>query len=248
MYFLDVGQGDAIFVETPTKKQVLIDGGKNRKVVSELGKIMGFGDRTIDIMVATHPDADHIGGLPEVVERYEVELFLEPGVEAEKSLNDELHSRLEENGVEMLQARRGQVIDFGDGVKLIILFPDRDVSNYDANDASVVSKLVYGEKSFLLTGDSGIKTETDMIYHISEFLDSDVLKAGHHGSRTSTSYDFAQAVSPMYAVISAGKNNSYGHPHKEVLQILQKVGSKIFNTAERGTITFKTDGENLEIK
>ncbi len=248
VYFLDVGQGDAIFVETPSGKQLLVDGGRNKKVVSELGKIMPFGDRSLDVVVATHPDADHIGGLLEVVSRYDTELFLEPGVESENTLDDELDRRLEERGVEKILARRGMTINFGDGARLRILFPDRDVSRWETNDASIVAMLDYGESSFLFTGDSPIKTESILINLDKKILDVDVLKAGHHGSRTSTSLSYAEAVSPEYAVISAGKDNSYGHPHKEVLDILKKVGSHIINTAESGTIKFETDGEILRLK
>jgi len=247
VYFIDVGQGDAIFVETPNHRQILIDGGKNRRVVSELGKIMAFGDKIIDIVVATHPDADHIGGLPEVISRYDIELFLEPEVSKENDLNSELHSRLENNNIQRLFAKRGQTINFGDGARLTILFPDRGVSNSDTNDASVVARLVYGKQSFLLTGDAGIKTE-NILLNSPELIDVDVLKAGHHGSRTSTSLDFAQAASPVYAVISSGKDNTYGHPHKEVLNILERVGSQVLSTADRGTIKFETDGEIIRLK
>ncbi len=246
--FLDVGQGDAILIQTPNKYQVLIDGGKNRRVVSELGKLLPFGDRSIDVVVATHPDADHIGGLLEVVARYDIGLYLEPGVESKNSLGEELNIRLNNNKVQRLLARRGQIINFGDGVKLFILFPNQDVSKWDTNEASVVAKLVYGSQSFLFTGDSPIKTENILFKLNSEILDVDVLKVGHHGSRTSTSLSYAQSVSPLFAIISAGKNNSYGHPHQEVLNILQKVGAEILSTAEKGAITFETDGQVLNLK
>ncbi len=248
VYFLDVGQGDAIFIETPAKKQMLIDGGKNRRVISELGGIMPFGDKTIDIVMATHPDADHIGGLPAVVERYDVELFLEPGVESDNSLDEELEKRLNEKNVSQVLARRGQIINFGDGAKLVILFPNQDVSNWETNDASIVAKLEYGVSSFLLTGDSPIRIENILLNLDKEILNSDVLKAGHHGSRTSTSLMFAEAISPEYAIVSAGKDNTYGHPHQEVLNILQKVGTQILSTVSLGTIKFETDGQNLKVK
>lgn len=246
--FLDVGQGDAIFIQTPHKHQVLIDGGKNRKVVSQLGQMMPFGDRSIDVMIATHPDADHIGGLPEVATRYAVDLYLEPGVESENSLDDELNTRLGKKKVERLLARRGQIINFGDGVSLVILFPDRNVSSWETNEASIVAKLIYGHQSFLLTGDSPIRAENILLGLNKSILDAEVLKAGHHGSRTSTSLSFAQAASPLYAIISAGKENPYGHPHVEVLNILKKVKAEILSTAEKGTITFETDGQTLKLK
>ncbi|MDO8589775.1 MAG: ComEC/Rec2 family competence protein [bacterium] len=248
VYFLDIGQGDAIFIDSPAHGRLLLDGGKNRSVLTELGKILPFADKRIDVMIESHPDADHIGGLPEVVSRYDVGMFLEPGVESDNSIDDELHRRVDEKNIPKILARRGMVVNFGDGAKLQILFPNQGVSNWETNRASIVAKLVYGNKSFLLTGDSPIAIENVLINLDQKILDSDVLKAGHHGSRTSTSLVYAQAVSPEYAVISAGKDNTYGHPHKEVLDILQKVGAKVVSTASSGTIKFETDGKNLKSK
>ena len=248
VYFLDVGQGDAIFIDSPQHSRVLVDGGANRKVLSELGKILPFADKRIDVMVATHPDKDHIGGLPEVVSRYDVGLFLEPGVESENNIDDELEKRVGEKNIPKLLAKRGMVINFGDGVKLEILFPTQDVSNWETNRASIVAKLVYGNKSFLLTGDSPIAIENVLINLDPKILDSDVFKAGHHGSRTSTSLAYAQTVSPEYVVISAGKDNTYGHPHQEVLDILNKVDAQIVSTIDSGTIKFETNGKTLKIK
>ncbi len=248
VYFLDVGQGDAIFIDSPTHGRVLIDGGPNRKVLSELGKILPFADKRIDIIVETHPDKDHIGGLPEVISRYEVGMFLEPGVESENAIDDELKKRAEQKDIPSVLARRSMVLNFGDGVKLIMLFPTQDVTNWETNRASIVAKLVYGDKSFLLTGDSPIAIENVLINLRPNFLDSDVLKAGHHGSRTSTSLEYAEAVSPEYAVISAGEDNSYGHPHKEVLDILEKVDAKTISTIDSGTIKFETNGKTINLK
>ena len=254
VYFLDIGQGDSIFIETPTHKHLLLDGGPNKKVLTELGKILPFGSKSIDVMIESHPDKDHIGGLPEVVSRYNVGIFLEPGVESENSIDDELHTRLQAKNIPKIIAKRGMVINFGDGVSLKILFPNQDVSKWETNDASIVAKLEYGEKSFLLTGDSPIKTENILLKLNPNILDSDVLKAGHHGSRTSTSLTYAEAVSPEYAVISAGKDNTYGHPTKEVLDILSQVGAKVVTTeiagglTGMGTIEFDTDGKTLKLK
>ncbi|MEK9171912.1 MAG: ComEC/Rec2 family competence protein [Patescibacteria group bacterium] len=250
VYFLDVGQGDAIFIDSPSHGRVLIDGGPNRKVLSELGKILPFADKRIDIMIETHPDKDHIGGLPEVVSRYNVGLFLEPGVESGNTIDDELKKRIEQKNVPELIARRGMVLNFGDGVKLQILFPlqGQDVSNWETNRASIVAKLVYGDQSFLLTGDSPIQIENVLLNLDPNQLNSDVLKAGHHGSRTSTSLTYAEAVSPEYAVISAGKDNSYGHPHQDVLDILDRVGTEVVSTAKHGTIKFETNGRISELK
>ncbi len=248
VYFLDVGQGDAIFIDSPNHGRVLIDGGPNRRVLSELGKLLPFYDKRIDVVIETHPDKDHIGGLPEVISRFNVGAFVEPGVESENSIDDELKRRLKDKNIPSLLARRGMNIDFGDDVILTILFPNQDVSRWETNDASIIAKLVYGEQSFLLTGDATIKSENLLMSMNKNILNSSVLKAGHHGSRTSTSLIFAEAVSPLYTIISAAKDNSYGHPHKETIDTLNKVGSKILNTGELGTIKFTTDGKTLDFK
>ncbi len=248
VYFLDVGQGDSIFIDSPTHGRVLIDGGVNRKVLSELGKILPFGDKNIDVVIATHPDADHITGLVDVVKRYKVGVFVEPGVESDNLVDDALELVVKEKNIPDLLARRGMNLDLGGGANLLILFPNTDVSTWETNDASIVAKLIYGDKSFLLTGDSTKSTEYKLMALDESVLDSDVLKAGHHGSDTSTSILFAQAVSPEYAVISAGKNNRYGHPKQSVLDILNKVGAKIVSTADLGTIKFQTNGETLILK
>lgn len=248
VYFIDVGQGDAIFIDSPWHGRLLVDGGSNRQILAELGRILPFGDKHIDVVLETHPDKDHIGGLPEVVSRYDVGVFLEPGVESDNSIDDELHKRVREKSIPNLLARRGLVVNFGDGTKFQILFPNQSVSNWETNRASVVARLVYGEKSFLLTGDSPIQIENVLVSLDPRSLNSDVLKAGHHGSRTSTSLAFAEAVSPEYAVISAGKGNSYGHPHQEVLDILAQVNAKIVSTIDLGTIKFETNGKILRFK
>ncbi|MEK7194314.1 MAG: MBL fold metallo-hydrolase [Patescibacteria group bacterium] len=248
VYFLDIGQGDAILIDSPTHGRVLIDGGPNRKVLSELGKMLPFGDKNIDVVIETHPDADHITGLVDVMNRYKIGTFLEPGVESPNKIDDALEKVVNEKNIPKLLARRGVSIDLGGGAKLLILFPNQDVSSWETNDASIVAKLTYGKKSFLLTGDSTKNSEYKIMTLGESILDSDVLKAGHHGSDGSTSILYAQTVSPEYAVISAGKNNSYGHPKKSVLNILQKVGAKIVSTIDLGTIEFETDGESLILK
>jgi len=248
--FLDIGQGDAIFIDSPQHGRVLIDGGKNRKVLSELTKVLPFGDKRIDIVIATHPDLDHIGGLPEVVDRYDVSLFLEPGVPSNNSTYEELLKMVSDKNISKLLARRGMIINFGDGAKLYILYPlpNTDLKNFDPNDASIVAKLVYGKESFLLTGDAEIKTENALVHIDGSKLKSDVLKAGHHGSKTSSSLPFVEQVLPVTTIISAGLNNSYGHPHQEVSDRFNEIGSTILNTALVGSITFKTDGEDLRLK
>jgi competence protein ComEC len=254
VYFLDVGQGDAILIDSPTHGRILLDAGPNRQVLAEIGRILPFGDRRIDVLIESHPDRDHIGGMPDVVSRYNVGFFLEPGVESASGVDDELRERINNKNIKHLLARKGLSVDLGDGVKLVVLFPNQDVSGWETNDASIVAKLMYGEQSFLLTGESTKKAEYILLGMEPHMLNSTVLKAGHHGSRTSTSLPFAEAVSPEYAVISAGKDNSYGHPHQEVLDVLKKVGARVISTEDvaglvgRGTIIFETDGKVLQLK
>ncbi len=243
--FLDVGQGDAIFIESPNGNQMLIDGGPGVAVLKPLGEMMPFYDRSIDVVIATHPDADHIGGLPEVLRRYDVETFLDPGISSDTGIYKALVQSIGLAGVEYVVARRGMTIDLGDDTKLEILFPDRDMEGADTNDASIVAKLTYGSTSFLLTGDSPQKIEKYLVSIDGKNLDVDVLKAGHHGSRTSTSAAFLGAASPDYAIISTGKNNRYGHPHKEVMELLQQFDVKVLRTDEDGTIVLKSDGETI---
>ena len=245
--FLNVGQGDAIYIEAPNGNQVLIDGGSGKAVLRELGSIMPSYDMSIDVVVATHPDKDHIGGLVDVIERYDVDLILESGAINDTGVHRSLHSAIEQRKVESVLAKRGINIVLDEGVYLKILFPDRDVLGMDPNDASIIAQLVYGEIEFLFTGDSPKKIENHLAYIDAKNLQSDVLKVGHHGSRTSSSELFVGFVSPKYAVISAGENNRYGHPHSEVLELFNKFEIPIFST-QNGTIIFKSDGENIFLK
>jgi len=248
VYFLDVGQGDSVFINSPTHGRILIDGGSNNKVLTELGKVLPFGDRRIDVVIGSHPDADHIGGLIDIVKQYKVGVFIEPGVESKNKIDDTLRIEINDKNIPSLIARRGMKIILGGGAEFHVFFPDRDVSDWETNDASIVGKLVYRDKSFLLTGDSTKHTEYLLLALNPSELKSTVLKAGHHGSKNSTSLIYAQAVSPEYSVISAGRDNSYGHPTQEVLNILKQVGAKILSTIDLGTIKFETDGKNLEVK
>ena len=250
VYFLDVGQGDAIFIEAPNGRQVLLDAGQGNRVVRALGEVMPFYDRSIDILIATHPDADHIGVFIEVLRRYETGAVFESGVLTDTALYHSFKSEIEGRGARNILGKSGDriVLDKKRGVYLEILFPDRDVSGMEANAGSLVSKLVYGDICFVLTGDSptAIEEYLALIYGLE--LDCEVLKVGHHGSNTSSSPLFVAAVSPAYAVISVGRDNRYGHPRPEVLDILSQAGAEILRTDELGTIVFETDGTTLRLK
>lgn len=250
--FLDVGQGDALLIESPTGTQVLIDGGKGDVVRQKLKQEMGFWDRDIDMVVATHPDADHIEGLIGVLEYYTVHTIL-----MTENINDtpvyaSFLKSVEQEGAQIIYARTGQIYDLGyanaGSTTLRILFPDYDPTNLESNLSSIVAKLVYGETEFLLTGDSPQEIEEYLVARHASGLQSDVLKVGHHGSRTSTSEHFIQAVSPVYAIISAGKDNAYGHPHKEVVALLTAANILQKNTADEGSIQFVSDGVTLWLR
>ena len=156
-----------------------------------------------------------------------------------------IEKRLKEKNVTRIELRRGMRIVLDHGVVFDVLFPDRDPHGMETNDASVVGRLTYGDTSFLFTGDAPIKIEEYLTMLDVRSLDADVLKVGHHGSKTSTGNRFVGAVSPRYAVISAGKDNSYGHPHQEVLEVLAAHDLEVLVTAQEGTIVFESDGTNL---
>ncbi|OHA18135.1 MAG: hypothetical protein A2664_01540 [Candidatus Taylorbacteria bacterium RIFCSPHIGHO2_01_FULL_46_22b] len=244
--FLNVGQGDSTFIDSPAGHQMLIDAGRDNTVLQRLSNVMPFYDRTIDVVLATHPDQDHIAGLVSVLSRYKVAYVIMTEATASTATFQALVRAVEKSGATLIHPRRGMVIDLGGGVGFRILFPDRSMAGItDTNLTSIVGKVEYGSDSFLLTGDSPIAIEQYELFLDPDVLSSDVLKAGHHGSRTSSAPEFVAAVQPAFAVISAGKDNSYGHPHKEVTDIFNKFGAKILRTDTEGTIVFKTDGTNL---
>lgn len=243
--FLDVGQGDAIFIQAPNGNQILLDGGPNKAVLQELSKVMPFYDRSIDMVIESHPDSDHINGLVEVLRRYKTDLVMETGVESDNMAYRELKNLIREKKIQYVFARRGMRVNLGEGIYLDILFPDRDVSKWDTNDASIVAKLVYANNSFLLTGDSPDKIEKFLVSLGENKLRSNVLKVSHHGSRTSTSEIFLGYTKPDYAVISVGKDNKYNHPHQEILDRLNQFQIPILRTDEKGTIKIKSNGEDI---
>ncbi|MBL7045875.1 MAG: MBL fold metallo-hydrolase [Parcubacteria group bacterium] len=245
--FLNVGQGDAIFIEAPNGNQMLIDGGPDRSVLRELEKVMSFYDRSIDVLVATHPDKDHIAGLVEVLERYDVDYFLESGAESDTGVYESLVEVLRDSDAEQVVARRGMKINLSDGVSFNILFPDRDVSGMEANAGSIIGRLVYGDTSFMLTGDSPKSIEKYLVDIDGEKLKSTVLKAGHHGSKTSSDVSFLGFVDPLHIVVSAGENNRYGHPHEDVINLFKQFEIPFLYTFS-GAVLFISDGKNLRIK
>mgnify|MGYP001564315070 CR=1 FL=1 len=235
--FLDVGQGDSIFIQAPNKKQILIDGGKDKKVLSKLASVMPFGDRSIDIIIGTHPDADHIGGLYHVIKNYKVGVLFEPGSTSESQIYKSLQKTIVDKDIPHMQALRGTdiILDKEKNIILKILYPDENPIGWETNDSSIIAMLSYGQTKVLLTGDSPIEKELYLIKQALS-LKADILKLGHHGSRTSSSEVFLKTVSPDIAIISAGRDNSYGHPHTEVLSILNRLSLKYLETSKEGNI------------
>lgn len=246
--FLNVGQGDAIYIEAPNGNQILIDGGPpSGAVLRALGKVMPFWDRTLDLVLVTHPDQDHVGGIPAVIERMRIENVVTTENTSDTGAYETFEKALRGKHPTRILARAGERFILDNGIVLEILFPDRNALGWETNTASIVARLSYGEQTFLFTGDSPESVEKYIVGEGGAQLHSSVLKLAHHGSRTSSSKIFLSAVSPEYAVISAGRDNKYGHPHREVVNLLAELKIPTFSTAEQGTIIFKTDGANLRV-
>jgi len=250
--FLDVGQGDAILIQRGSQ-QVLVDGGPSPQAIGlELGRKMPFWDRTIDLVVLTHPSADHVTGLVEVLHRYKVKQVLYPDLEFESDIYDEWLRLLREKDIKYTLAQAGQQIDFCPEVIVEVLNPPTPLltdTESDVDNNGVVLRLKVGEVSFLLTADMMWEAEFELIARRAS-LTSTVLKVGHHGSTTSTTSEFLAVVNPRLAVISVGEDNPFGHPSDEVVDRLeQKLGQEnIYRTDEHSTIEFITDGERLWVR
>jgi competence protein ComEC len=234
---LDVGQGDSFLIQSKDGKQILIDGGRDSAVLSELAHTIP-GDKSIDVVIATHPDADHIGGLSSVLTRYKVGLFLTSQVVGTSEVFKSLFESLSEKDIPAYYVRHGMSINLDESSKFTLLFPDRNTYMWETNTASVVGKFESGTSSALFMGDAPVSIELFLRATMPEQIDVDLLKLGHHGSKTSSSLEFLKATTPNIALISAGKGNRYKHPHQEVLDRLSQLGIPWVNTQNRGTVTF----------
>lgn len=244
--FLDIGQGDAILIQSPSGQQLLIDGGRYPSVVlDELGKQIPFWDRSIDMVLATHSDEDHIAGLVSVLERYKVSSLITGNIEAAGDPTFEaLLAVADEMGTPVHSAQTGEVIVLDEGVRLQILYVGNVNAEDSMNDASIVARLEYGDLSILLTGDAEARTETHLL-QTGQPLNSLILKAGHHGANTSSSQPFLTAVTPQIIVISVGRDNSYGHPSPAMLERAEAIGALVLRTDESGTLEVETDGRQM---
>ena len=250
--FLDVGQGDAILITAPNGQQVLVDGGPSPTVLtSALGREMPFWDHSLDLLVMTHPDADHITGLVEVLDRYRVDLWLDNGRPDDDALYTQCQALLAQATVPREVVRAGNRLDLGNGLSLEVLHPPAELlsgTESDQNNNSVVLRLVWGQARFLLTGDLEAEAE-QLLLQSGQPLDADVLKVAHHGSGGASTAAFLAAVGPKYAVISVGADNRFGHPKQDLLDRLAALGQvKILRTDEQGTVEFITDGQQLWVR
>ena len=241
VWFLDVGQGDAILIQTPRGEQILVDGGPSPSALAaELGAVMPFWDRSLDLVVLTHPDSDHAAGLIPLFARYSVAAALDALADGDPSAAAWIDATA---NTPRQRATRGAQIK-ADGALLTVLNPPAIPTGETGNDDSVVLRLEYGATSLLLAGDAEADAEHEMLASGAR-LRADVLKVGHHGSNAGTSPGFLAAVQPRLAVISVGADNRFGHPAPEVVARLQ--GARVLRTDQRGRIELVSDGTNWKV-
>lgn len=243
VHFLDVGQGDAIFTELPNGETMLIDAGENYYGDGIIRYIENTGHHKIDYLVATHPHADHIGSMPYIVRHFDIGTVYMPKVTANTKLFESLIKAFKSKKLRVKNGRAGVTVVSGSGFAAEIIAPSKIDANH-LNNCSVIIRLTYGSTSFLLTGDAETG-ETNAIDP--ELLRADVLKAGHHGGKDAVTQKLLQAVRPSVTVISCGKNNDYGHPHKEVLSALKHVGSTVYRTDKDKTVIVTSNGSDVTV-
>ncbi|HYD92690.1 MAG TPA: MBL fold metallo-hydrolase, partial [Flavobacterium sp.] len=233
---LDVGQGDAILITTPDNIQVLVDAGPGTNILKPLAEEMSYWDKKIDVLLLTHPDADHLDGFIPVLERYNVSLVLHTGVTKDSGTYAKFRELIETKNISNQAVFAGDVVHLGQETTLQILWPTpQSLEGSAINETAIAARLSYKDYNFLLTGDIGFPSEAKMVAMIKpEYLQAEVLKVGHHGSRHSSSTLFLQQVQPQVATISAAADNRYGHPTPDALGRLEAVGAKILRTDQHG--------------
>ncbi|WCM71460.1 MBL fold metallo-hydrolase [Clostridium perfringens] len=241
--YMDVGQGDAAYIKV-NGNDILIDAGprSNSKELLEQLKAKNIDD--FELVIATHPHEDHIGGMVDVFKEYEVKAFYSPKITHTTKTYENLVKAVKDEGLKTKELKGGMVIDLGEGAKFEVFTPQK--SEYEElNDYSPIMKLNFGDTSYLFTGDAEKLAEEEALAKYKTSLDSDVIKFGHHGSSSSSSNAFIEAVSPKYGIISCAKDNKYGHPHRETLDIIKKYNIKTFRTDTDGEIILTSDGKSI---
>jgi competence protein ComEC len=247
IYFLNVGQGDSEYIKMPDGEDVLIDGGPDNSVLTDLGQVMNFGDHEINLIVLTHPHADHVTGLVQVLERYKVDEIWESGVKYPSATYDAWKKEISRQNIKDDFVAAGTTKSFG-SINFKVLSPLSSLKNQNmdnVNNASVVTELDYGQFSTLFTGDLE-KTAQPQIY--GELHAVTVLKVDHHGSDTGTTDDWLKILRPAVGVIEVGAGNSYGHPMPSTIQLLKNYAVQIYRTDQNGTIEIDSDGTNWQAK
>jgi len=243
--FLDVGQGDAALINLPGSTQVLIDGGEGGFVLDQIKSRMPSGDKKIEYVVASHPDADHIGGLPSVVKSYEVGEYISNGAQNSSQVYTDLKNVVEEKHVAKRDVSQGDTLNFAPGADALMLWPNEEGKKLSSNNGSLVLKFTYKGACALFAADAETEAQNRiMAIYSKENLSCELFKVPHHGAATALNRKFTGEVAPKYAVVSVGKNNSYGHPTQAVLDALGEVKAQIFRTDKEGTIDFATNGGN----
>ena len=258
--FLDVGQGDAILIKTPKGQTVLIDGGPDNKVLEKLGKYLQPLQKRIDLIILTHPHADHVSGLIEVLRRYSVGLVVLNGVYLKTDNYDQFLNAIEDNKVKVLIAEAGEAIHFDKDLEFDILSPNKNLAGLafnknsesfgtagdDVNDTSIVGKLIFNDFSIMFMADATSKIENQILAY-GDNLKSDILKVGHHGSKYSSFPIFLKTVAPKAGIIEVGVKNFYGLPSQAALSRFKMFGANIFRTDQNGDIRVLSDGFTADI-
>jgi competence protein ComEC len=244
--YLDVGQGDAAYIKV-NDFDILIDAGPRSDADKLIKQLEEKNIDDFEIVIATHPHEDHIGGMEKVFEKYKVENFYMPKVTHNTKTFENMINAVKKEGLRVKVIKEGMNFDLGEGAKIDVYSPIYE-SYEEFNDYSPIMKLTFGNTSYMFTGDAEAHAEQDVVAKYPKNLDADVLKFGHHGSSTSSTKEFIESVSPKYGVISCGVDNKYGHPHKETLQKINNYGIKAYRTDKQGQITILSDGENIDIK
>ncbi len=240
IHFLDVGQGEGVFIKTPQNHKILIDGGPQDKIIEELSEILPFFDRNIDLIILTHPHADHVDGLVEVLKRYNVDFVLWTGVDYSSRTYEEFLKTISELEIQIFIADKETNFLFGD-VIFDLIFPFEQMISEkvrNLNNSSVALRLIYKDKIILFTGDLEKEMEYKLAESYKDYLKADILHAGHHGSKTSSTQVFLDQVKPEIIVIQSEKGNRHGHPHEEVLERLENMGIKILRNDIHGRVKF----------
>jgi len=241
-HFIDVGQGDSILIKT-AEKNILIDGGDRGNTV--VNYLRNQGVSSLDLVIGTHPHADHIGGLINVMDAIPVREIIDTGVAHTTITFEDYLDVIDAKDIIFTEGRAGMTRNLGGGAEMEIIHPTSPSSSH-LNNASIVCRVTFGEVSFMFTGDAEQAAEKKILNRGYE-LNSDILKVGHHGSNTSTTSSFLSAVSPSTAIIKCGSGNTYGHPHEETLARLTNAGVDIYRTDTQGTIVITTDGASYDV-